>query len=175
VALRNIDTVPVIVTPVVKFIHNGTLTAVTLPVRRSEPGESLTIDFTKEQGMGHLPSDFQQGSLELSPDTDRASIVAELFNLSQSGGYVIGPSLTSYPTRSTVSVWRTDESFQTTIAIENTAEIDDHVSMVLYSDHGVYRKMLSIPAGQLMKVNLGEFQQKAIPDDNGSLLVATRA
>ena len=99
-AVRNIDDVTVTVTPKVKFLRNEVLQTVSLPSRSLRPAESLLIDFNDEQKAGHLPQDFNQGSLELTPDTGHASIVGELFNFSQNGGYVVGPSFSSYPSRS---------------------------------------------------------------------------
>jgi len=115
------------------------------------PAESAIIDFNLEQEAGHLPPDFSQGTLELTADTGRNSIVGELFNLSSSGGYVVGPSLTSYPARSTSSIWRTDGSFQTTIMVQNAAEEGDRVSLRLYSDRGTYKKTFNVPAGNLVR------------------------
>ncbi len=172
-AVRNIDNVPVTVTPKVKFLQNGSVQTVTLPSLLIAPGESRLLDLTEEQKERHLPLDFHQGSLELTPDTNRTSIVAELFNLGHSGNYVIGPSLTTYPTRSTASVWRTDGSFQTTIMIENAADKDDQVALRLYSDRGTYKKTFSIRTGERLKVNVKELLQNAVADDEGNLLLGT--
>jgi hypothetical protein len=172
-AVRNIDSVPVTVTPTVKFLRNEELQTISLSSRSLRPGESLLIDFSEEQKAGHLPADFTQGSLEFTPDTGRTSIVGELFNFSQSGGYVVGPSFSSYPNRSTSSIWRTDGSFQTTIMVENTAAEDDRVTVHLYSERGQYSKTFGISAGKLLKINLRDLQLKGVPDDNGALLLDT--
>jgi len=172
-AIRNIENAPVTVTPTVKFLRNQALQTVTLPPRLLGAGESAIIDFNEEQKAGRLPTDFTQGSLELTPDTGRTSIVAELFNFSQNGGYVVGPSFSSYPTRSTSSIWRIDGSFQTTIMIENTAKEDDRVTLRLYSERGTYAKSFGVFAGRLLKINIRDLQQNAIPDDKGNLLLDT--
>jgi hypothetical protein len=99
--------------------------------------------------------------------------VAELYNFSQNGGYVVGPSFNSYPTRSTSSNWRTDGSFQTTIVVENTEGTDDRLSLRLYSEHGLYSKSFPVSAGSLLKINLRDLQQKAVRDDNGAILADT--
>jgi hypothetical protein len=172
-ALRNVDSVPTTVTPTVKFLRNGSVQTVDLPSRLLVPTESWIIDFKEEQKAGHLPLDFNQGSLVLTPDTGRPSIVAELFNLDDSGSYVVGPSLKSYPARSTASIWRTDGSFQTTIMVENTAGEEDRVSLRLYSGQSTYKKTFSVAAGSLLKINVRDLQQNAIPDDDGHLLLDT--
>ena len=172
-AVRNIDSVPVTITPTVKFLRNDAVESVRLPVRSLQPDESALIDFQEEQKAGHLPSDFTQGSVDLTPDTGRNSIVGELFNFSQSGGYVVGPSFTSYPNRATSSIWRIDGSFQTTVMIENTAAENDKVAVHLYSERGQYTKTFDVPAGKLIKINLRDLQQNNIADDHGNLLVDT--
>jgi hypothetical protein len=172
-AVRNIDSVAVAITPTVKFLRNDTVQSVNLPVRLVRPDESTLIDFQEEQKAGHLPPDFTQGSVELTPDTGRTSIVGELFNFSQSGGYVVGPSFTSYPNRATSSIWRIDGSFQTTVMIENTAAENDKVAVHLYSERGQYSKTFDVPAGRLIKINLRDLQQNNIADDHGNLLVDT--
>jgi hypothetical protein len=172
-AVRNIDTVPVGVTPTLKFVRNNTTQKVKLPSRTLRPDESILIDFQEEQKAGRLPQDLNQSSLELTPDTGRASIVGELFNFSQSGGYVVGPSFTSYPNRGTSSIWRTDGSFQTTVMIENTAREHDRVAVHLYSERGQYSKTFDVPAGALIKINLKELQQNQVADDQGNFLVDT--
>lgn len=172
-AIRNIDNEPVTVTPTVKFLRNQTLQTITLASRSLQPGESTIVDFSEEQKAGRLPADFIQGSLELTPDTSRNSIVGELFNFSQTGGFVVGPSFTSYPTRSTSSIWKTDGTFQTTIMAENTADIADRLTLRLFSDHGQYVKTFDVPAGALIKINLKDLQQNNIPDDKGALLLDT--
>ncbi|HEY2915036.1 MAG TPA: hypothetical protein VGK21_16840 [Candidatus Angelobacter sp.] len=172
-AIRNIENAPVTVTPTVKFLRNQALQTVTLPPRLLGAAESALIDFSEEQKAGRLPADFTQGSLELTPDTGHNSIVGELFNFSQTGGFVVGPSFTSYPTRSTSSIWRTDGSFQTTIMAANTADIADRVKVRLFSEHGQYIKTFDMPAGQLIKINLRDLQQNSVPDDNGAFLVDT--
>lgn len=172
-AVRNIDTGSVKVSPVVKFLQNGVLQSVSLPPRVLAPAESSIINFNEEQKAGRLPSDFNQGSLELIPDTGHTSVVAELFNFSDTGGYVVGPSFSSYPARSTASIWRTDSAFQTTIMIENTADEDDRMAVRLYSDQGIYKKTFAVPKGGLLKINLRDLQQRAIPDDDGKVLTGT--
>jgi hypothetical protein len=172
-AIRNIENILVTVTPTVKFLRGEALQAVNLPSRTLGPADSLLIDFNEEQKAGRLPPDFVQGSLELTPDTDRASIVGELFNFGQSGGYVVGPSFSSYPNRSTSSIWRTDGSFQTTVMVENTAAENDRVTLHLYSESGEYSKAFDLHAGELMKINLRDLQENSIPDDNGKLLADT--
>jgi hypothetical protein len=149
-AVRNIDIVPVMVTPTVKFLQDGSVQAVNLPARSLAPGESQTVDFNEEQNSGRLPLSFTQGTVELTPDTGRTSIVAELFNFNASGNYVVGPSFNSYPSRSTGSIWRTDGSFQTTIMIENAASQDDRVTLKLYSDQSTYQKTFNVAAGNLL-------------------------
>lgn len=171
--VRNIDSSSVTVTPTIKFLRNEALQTIKLSSRLLRPTESLLIDFNDEQKTGHLPSDFIQGSLELDPGTSRASIVGELFNFSQTGGYVVGPSFTSYPNRSTSSIWRIDGSFQTTIMIENTAAENDRVTMNLYSERGSYRKTFDVSSGKLLKINVRDLQQKGVPDDQGNLLLET--
>jgi hypothetical protein len=173
-AFRNVDTVPVAVTPTIKFLQSGFLQTLSLPAKVLAPGESSTIDFNEEQRTGHLPLDFTQGSLDLTPDTGRTSIVAELFNFNATGNYVVGPSFNSYPNRSTGSIWRTDGSFQTTIMIENTASQDDQVTLKLYSDQSTYQKTFNITAGNLLKINVRDLQQNSIPDDHGNLLSGTQ-
>jgi hypothetical protein len=169
-AVHNIENVPVKITPKVRFFRNQKLHTAILPSRLLRPHDSLLIDFDEEQRAGNLPADFTQGSLEITPDTNRPSIVGELFNFSQGGGFVIGPSFTSYPTRSTSSIWRTDGSFQTTIMVENTASTEDQVVMRLFSDQGHYTKSFPLLGGELLKINLRELQQKQIRDDDGNLL-----
>jgi hypothetical protein len=171
-AVRNVDSVPVMVTPTVKFLENGSLQIVTLPSRSLAPAESQLIDFNEERNAGRLPSSFKQGSLELAPDSGRTSIVGELFNFSSSGGYVVGPSFSSYPNRSTASIWRTDGTFQTTVMVSNSAD-DDRVTLRLYSDSGTYKKTFDIPAEGLLKINVRDLQQNRIADDDGNLLLST--
>jgi hypothetical protein len=172
-AVRNVDNIPVTITPTVKFLQNGSLQTISLPTRSLAPAESVIIDFNEEQKVGRLPRDFRQGSLALTPDTGYTSIVAELFNFSRSGDYVVGPSFSSYPNRSTASIWRTDGSFQTTIMVENTAAEDDHVTLHLYSEKGDYSKTFGVAAGKLFKINIRDLQQKGIADDHGNLLLDT--
>lgn len=172
-AVRNIDDTSVTVAPTVKFIQNGSLQTINLPSRSLAPAESWLIDFAQEQEEGHLPPNFTQGSLELTPDSGQVSIVGELFNFSQTGGYVVGPSLSSYPSRATSSIWRTDGSFQTTIMVENTAPEDDNVALRLYSDEKAYIKTFKVPAGKLLKINVRDLEQNGVPDDKGNLLLDT--
>jgi hypothetical protein len=172
-AIHNIDGVPVKITPAVKFLRSDVVQMIVLPTRLINIHDTLLIDFNEEQKAGRLPADFSQGSLELTPDSGRASIVGELFNFSQNGGFVVGPSFNSYPTRATSSIWRTDGSFQTTIMVENTADADDSVTIHLYSEHGQYTKSFPIASGKLLKINLKDLQQKDISDDSGHLLVDT--
>lgn len=171
--VRNIDSVAVTITPTVKFLRNDIVQSINLPARLLRSDETTLIDFQAEQKAGHLPADFTQGSVELTPDIDRTSIVGELFNFSQNGGYVVGPSFTSYPNRATSSIWRTDGTFQTTIMIENTAAEDDRVAVHLYSERGQYTKTFDVSAGKLIKINLRDLQQNRIADDQGNLLVDT--
>lgn len=174
--LRNIDSVPVGVTPTVKFLLNGSVQRISLPTFSLSVNESRMIDLSKEQKDGALPRDLHQASLELVPDTGKISIVGELFNFSDTAGnYVVGPSFSSYPSRGTGSVWRTDGTFETTIMVENTADQEDQISLKLYSDSGAapYNKTFPIPAGGLLKINVKELQRGAMPDKDGHLLTAT--
>jgi hypothetical protein len=173
-AVRNIDTSPVQVTPTVKFLQGGTVQTVTLSPVVLGTHESRIIDFKEQQEAGHLPRDLHHGTLELVPEKDRVSIVGEFFAFRErTGGYVVGPSLTSYPTRSLSSVWRIDGTFQTTIVVENTASEEDQVSLKLFSGQGAYIKSFAVPAGGLLKVNVKELQQDKVPDNDGHTLTGS--
>lgn len=172
--VRNIDPVPVQVTPTLKYQRNGSPESVVLQPLTLGVGHSRVIDLSVEQRAGRVPADFQQGSLKLDPNTDHASIVAELFNFDdKTGGFPIGPMFFAYPNRGTQSIWRTDGSFQTTIMVENTASQDDSLTLQLFSDQGTYSKTFPIPAGNLLKINLKELQQENTPDDHGQALTST--
>jgi hypothetical protein len=172
--VRNIDNVTVDVTPTLKFNRNGAPQSVALPALNLAVGESRVIDLSAARKAGLVPADFRQGSLKLDPNTDHASIVAELFNFDErSGGFTIGPMFFAYPGRATQSVWRTDGSFQTTIMVENAADQDDTLTLQLFSDAGKYSKTFPIRAGDLLKINLKQLQDGKVPDDEGNLLVST--
>ena len=96
------------------------------------------------------------------PDIDNVSIVGELFNFS--GGYVVGPSFSSYPSRGTTSIWRIDRSFQTTIMVENTAAAEDHVTLKLYSDRAAYEKTFTIGYGRVRE----KFSRRSLISYNSS-------
>jgi hypothetical protein len=173
-AVRNIDSSPVQVTPVVKYSQGGAVQTVTLSPVVLGVNESRLIDFSAEQEAGRLPRDLHHGTLELVPEKDRVSIVGEFFSFNQrTGGYVVGPSLTSYPTRSFSSVWRIDGTFQTAIIVQNTADQEDHVSLKLFSEQGTYEKIFTVPAGELLKINVKDLQQNSVPDKDGHLLAGT--
>jgi len=172
--VRNIDPAEVQVTPTLKYQGNGLPKSITLRPIRLGVGESRVIDLSKAQRAGLIPADFHQGSLKLDPNTDHASIVAELFDFNdQTGGFTIGPMFFAYPGRATQSVWRTDGSFQTTIMVENTADQDDAVVVQLFSDSGTFTKTLPIRAGNLLKINLKQWQQENVTDDSGNSVTDT--
>ncbi len=172
--IRNIDSAPVQVSPVVKYLKSENMQTINLTPLVLESGESRLIDFSQEQRSGELPLTFSQGSLELITNTQHTSIVSELFNFNErTGSYVLGSSFLAHPARATSSIWRIDGTFQTTIAIENTADSDDKVNLTLFSDQGEYNKTFPIRAGALMKINLRELQQNGVQDNDGHLLLAT--
>jgi hypothetical protein len=171
--LRNVDPVPVQVTPVVKRLAEGSPEISLKPITLAA-GETRTIDFSREQRAGNLPGDFNQGTLKLVPDTDHNSIVAELLNFNEaSRGYVVGSSFSAHPSRVTGSIWRIDGSFQTTVVVENTAKQADQMTLKLFSDNDTYEKTFTIPGGSLIKINVKDLQQSRIPDKNGKFLLAT--
>ncbi|HKR82716.1 MAG TPA: hypothetical protein VJS37_01005 [Terriglobales bacterium] len=173
-AVRNIDSAPVQITPVVKSLQGGSVRKISLKPIILAGNESRTIDFNAEQRAGNLPMDFTQGSLELIPDSDHNSIVAELFNFNEhSRNYVVGSSFSAFPARATGSVWRTDGTFQTTIVIDNTAKEADDVTLKLFSENGTYEKVYSLAGGAMTKINFKELQQNQVRDKNGHLLTAT--
>lgn len=111
-------------------------------------GESRLIDFAEEQKAGNLHADFNQGALELRPNTEHTSIVSELFSFDEkNGGYVVGSSFASHPARGTGSIWRIDGTFQTTIVIEKTAEAADQMTLKLFWETGAYEKTFDVAAG----------------------------
>lgn len=173
-AIRNTDSAPIQVTPVVKYLKNGSVQKLSLAPLVFQSGESRLIDFSQEQEAGKLPFDFSQGSLELVSNTPHTSIVSELFNFNEhTDSYVLGSSFLAHPARATSSIWRIDGTFQTTIVIENTADKDDKVDLTLFSDQGSYNKTFPIRAGALMKINLKELQRNGVQDNDGHLLLAT--
>lgn len=185
-AVHNMDATPLRVTPVLKFLESGTTKSLNLAPLELGPGESRLINLSKEQEEGRLPGDLHQASLALVPANNKGDLVAELFDFDAvTGGYVVGPTFTSYPIRDTTSIWRTDGSFQTTFMVENTADQPDVVSLNLYSgggsyggakpysDSGSYIKTFPIAAGGLLKINVKQLQEDAIPDDHGRLLEGT--
>lgn len=171
--VRNIDSAPVQVTPIVKFSQGNSAHAISLRTLILGVSESRVIDFTEEQNAGLLPRELHQASLELDPHTDHASIVAELSNFSdRTGGYAVGPFFFSYPTRATGSLWRIDGDFQTTLMIENTAPLDDEVTLKLFSERDAYNKTFPVPAGGLLKINVKQLQKDHVPDKDGHILLA---
>lgn len=173
--VRNIDSTTVGVTPTIKYLLNGSVQSVALTPVTLNVGESRVIDFSREQKDGALPSDLHQATLELAPDTGKISILAELFNFDEAtGGYVVGPSFVSYPSKGSSSVWRIDGSYQTTVMVQNTASRDDEVNLKLYSDDGgePYEKSFPIAAGGILKINVRELQENQVPDKDGNLLAA---
>jgi hypothetical protein len=173
-AIRNVDSAPVQVVPVIKYLQNGSVRKFMLEAFQLGVNETRLIDFSEERRMGRLPFDFSQASLELVPNTDHTSIISELFNFdSRTGGYVVGPSFGAHPMRSTSSIWRIDGRFETTVMIENTGDRDDKVTLSLFSDGGTYEKDFDVPHGGLVKVSLREIQKDGILDKNGKPLSAS--
>jgi hypothetical protein len=173
-ALRNTSTTATKVTPEVKYLQGSAVRTVTLDAITLNSQETRLIDFAEEQRAGRLPLNFSQGRLMLTPQSNGAAVIAELFNFNGSnGGYVVGPSFTAHPARATSGVWRTDGSFQTTLMVENAATQDDVMTVKLFGEGGIYEKDFPVAAGGLMKVNIGELQQDAVRDKNGNLLLGT--
>jgi hypothetical protein len=172
--IRNVDTAPIELMPTVKYTRGPSVQTIRLQPITLNVGESRLIDFSKEQRAGSLPADFAQGTLKLTPNAQHTAIVSELFNFDEkTGGYVVGSSFTAHPSRAVGSIWQTDGTFQTTIAIENTANEADAVKLTLFSESGTYEKTFPIAAGNLLKINLRELQQNSILDDSGHKLTAT--
>lgn len=171
--LRNVDPVAIQVTPLVRRLSGGP--AIGLKPLALAPGETRLIDFTREQEAGNLPPDLNQGTLQLVPDTDHNSVIAELLNFDEaSRSYVVGSSFSAHPSRVTGSLWRIDGSFQTTVVVENTSTQADQVTLKLFSDDGgAYEKIFPIAAGSILKINIKELQQSRIPDNSGKFLLAT--
>jgi hypothetical protein len=174
-AVRNVDTVPLTVTPNLKFLQTGTVQTVALSPLHLGVGESQIIDLSKAQESGFIPNDVHRATVELVPANNKGSIIAELFSFDgNTGGYVVGSSFTSYPSHSTSSIWRTDGTFQTEAAVENTADQNDVVTLKVFSQNGLsYLKKFPIAAGGLLDINLGQLQQDQVPDDSGRLLTGT--
>ncbi len=168
--IRNIDDSTVQVTPTIKYLRDGSVRKVSLTPVLLEPQKSRTIDFSAAQTTGALPPDFYIGSLELVPNTTRQSAIGELFNYSDNGGYVVGPSFTTHPARGTTSLWRIDGTFQTEIAIENAADTTDTVNLTFYSDSASYTKTIEIPAGELVRLSVRDLIQSQPLVANGQRL-----
>jgi hypothetical protein len=173
-AVRNISSIPLNVTPSIKYLDGGVVQTIPLPLLPLAVGQSAMIDLSAEKKSGRIPRGFRQGSLELVPDNDKGNMVAELFNFDEgTGGYVVGPSVSLYPNRGTASIWRIDGTFQTTIMVENTAAASDQVTLKLFSDGGTYNQTFSVPQGGLLKINVKDLQQNAVPDKDGQLFSGT--
>jgi hypothetical protein len=173
-AIRNVDSIPVQVQPTLRRMAEGGLQEVKLAPVLLQPQQSCTLDFNAEQKKGTIPADWNQASLELKPDSNRNSIVAELFNVDEtSNSYVVGSSFAAFPTRATGSIWRIDGSFQTTVMVQNTSSQADTLTVKLFSNQSDYIKTIPVPAGHIIKINIRELQQNQVPDDSGNFLTAT--
>jgi len=171
-AVRNIGSIPLNVTPTIKYLDGGVVQTIPLPLLPLPVGESAIIDLTAEQKSGRIPQGFHQGNIELFPDNAKGNMVAELFNFDEgTGGYVVGPSFSAYPNRGTASIWRTDGTYQTAITVENTAAADDQVMLKLFSDSGTYNKTYSVPQNGLLEINVKDLN--AVPDEKGHVLSGT--
>jgi hypothetical protein len=174
-AVRNISTIPLNVTPSIKYLDGGVVQTIPLPLVPLAVGESAMIDLTAEQKSGRIPQSFHQGGLEIVPDNDKGNMVAELFNFDEgTGGYVVGPSVSLYPNRGTASIWRIDGTFQTTIMVENTAAADDKVTLKLFSDSGTYNQIFSVKVGGVTynlstTVSVSDGNFSGTPQDNVSI------
>lgn len=174
VALRNIDSVPVEVTPTIRYLQDDFVKSVTLKPIALEAGQSRVIDFLEQQRSGFLPPDLNQGTLELTPNTSLNSVIGELFTFSeQGGGYASGSYFRAFPARGTESIWRTDGTFQTTIMLQNTAADEDQVTLKFFSDSSTYTKILKLPAGAITKINVKDLKLNVVPDQNGHLIPET--
>src|SRR5262249_41022499 len=173
-AVRNTTASPVTATPIVKFLRDGAVHRIKLPPVTLEPLTSQLIDFAALQRAGSLPADFRRGSLEIAESARHPSLVAELFDYDErSGGYPSASSLASYPTRATGSIWRLDGTFRTTLAIENTASVDDQVRLRLFAGDETYEKVVDVPALGLARIDLKELRASGAPDASGHRLTAT--
>lgn len=174
-AVRNVDTVPLTVTPNLKFLQNGTVQTISLQALHLGVGESQIIDLSKAQESGSIPNDVHRATVELVPANNKGSIVAELFSFdATTGGYVVGSPFTSYPNHSTSSIWRTDGTFQTEMTVENTSDQNDVVVLKAFAQNGQsYVKSFPIAAGGLLDISLRQLQQDQVPDDSGRLLTDT--
>jgi hypothetical protein len=174
--VRNIDSSPVEVTPVIKFLRNGSLQTVTLPVQTVGANETDLVDFSGFQADGRIPGECHNGTLELVPSVGHAAmyrpkIIAELFNTDAStGGYVIGPSFTARASRGTSSLWRTDGSFQTVLFVDNISDKDDLVTLSLTHDGGTFDKSFPVAAGGLLRISIKDLQLGSVLGDGGSHL-----
>jgi IPT/TIG domain len=173
-AIHNTETQPVSVVPRLTYLEGGTTQRVTLPSLTLPPDGSAIVDLTKEQADSIIPAGVSEAALELQPSAPSGSIVAELFSFDGStGGYVVGPSFTSYPAHGTASAWRIDGGFTTTAIVGSAATQDDKLVLKLYSAAGLYSKTFAVPAGGLVSINVKQLQQDATPDDNGKTLTGT--
>lgn len=174
VALRNIDSVPVEVTPTIRYLQDDFVKSVTLKPIALEGGQSRVIDFLEQQRSGFLPPDLNQGTLELTPNTSLNSVIGELFTFSeQDGGYASGSYFRAFPARGTESIWRTDGTFQTTIMLQNIAADEDQVTLKFFSDSSTYTKILKLPAGAITKISVKDLKLNVVPDQNGHLIPET--
>ncbi len=173
VAVRNIVNKTVIVTPEFKRSRAGTVDRFSLSPLSIAAGDTKLLDLTAEKARGRLPSDFDQGSLELVPQSDQNSIIAEMLNYNEeTGGYVVASSFSAFPNRGTGSIWRLDGTFQTTLMVENTSSDSDEMTLRLFSGDLAYEKTYPIAAGQIIKISFRDLLQGRIPDDTGRVLQA---
>jgi hypothetical protein len=161
--LRNVSSELVGVSPTIDYMENGSQRHLTLTTIQLPAGATQKLDFSELQQHGVIPSSFNIGSLSLMPDK-ASSIIAELTNYDQAGGYVVGPSFVQRPAKATTALWRADEDWQTRIAISNAAPIEDEITIDFFYEGGSYRMpAIHLPAGALAAVNVRDLLQSGAP------------
>jgi hypothetical protein len=166
--IRNFDSQrTVTVTPVLRTDDGTAATYLSLTPITLRPDASDVIDFTALQTSGRIPSDVHQASVRFDLMPSENLVVAELFNYdSQIGGYVVGPSFTAYPSRASVSQWKTDSGFETELVIENISHTQDTATVSLFTSSGSrVDRLMSFAPGELRRLRVSDLQQRREGDD----------
>jgi hypothetical protein len=162
---RNTSSKPLTVSPVFSYDAATKTEKVALPEFTLAPQDSAVINLRSFQDSGIIPPNVEMGDIDLQYTDESGSLVAELASVDQLGSFVSPVPLICKGNRDfSMSFWRTDAGWESSITIENVSDVENEVEITVSYPGGAYVLEKNISAGTTAMVSINELQQTQQPD-----------
>lgn len=175
IVARNVGSSPTVLTGRIPYtLNDGTMSAVSLPNIRLDPGEARIVDAAGALKRSKVEQNIATAGLEFEYSTEPGSVIMAAQSVSKSANQVFQVPLWDIAAQRSSTggyPWSADGDTTTIVYIKNTTDRHQEYVLQLNFPGGVYAPGLkTVEAGQTVTLDVRQLRDNRVPDANGKTI-----